>query len=64
MYGIEGNEIFVYDMEVAEKNPNSKKDMKVKLWDYYMKERFFMLDELFPVFMKKMLNFVKSIYVK
>lgn len=64
MYEIEGNEIFVYDMEVAEKNPNSKKDMKVKLWDYYMKERFFMLDELFPVFMKKMLNFVKSIYVK
>ena len=64
LYNVEGNDIFVYDMQTDKKNPYSKNEIKAKLWNYYMKERFFTLDELGPVFKQKILNFFRSIWMK
>lgn len=60
LYGLNGTNIFIYDMEVYEKNPYSKKNQIVSMWNYYMRERFFSLREMIPVFKQKIMNFFRT----
>lgn len=60
LYGLKGTNIFIYDMEVCEKNPYSKKNQIVSMWNYYMKERFFALREMIPVFKQKIMNYLQT----
>lgn len=61
LYGLRGTNIFIYDMEVYEKNPHSKKNQIVSMWNYYMKERFFTLGEMIPVFKQKIMNYLRTL---
>lgn len=54
---IEGEGIYLYDVSES-RNITSKEKRKqiVKKWDYFMKERFFRVDEIIPICLQKINN--------
>lgn len=51
---MEGNGIYLYDTsKKVKKAPEKRNDFYLKRWDYYMKDRFLMLNEILPVCLNK-----------
>ena len=58
---IEGKGIFLYDTsKKVSKAPEKRSNFYVRRWDYFMKDRFFMWNEIIPLCVAKAANLLRS----
>lgn len=59
---MEGSGIYLYDTSKNNKKaPEKKEFFYVKRWDYFMRDRFLMLNEILPLSITKMVNLLRSL---
>ena len=59
---LKGSGIYLYDTsKKVKKAPAKKRNFYVKRWDYFMKDRFLMLNEILPLSIVKMENLFRSL---
>lgn len=62
-FEVDGKGIFVYDLhEKAEPEKKERKKQICRLWNYFMKERFLMLNEILPVGREKAASLVGTVF--
>ena len=64
-FEVDGKCIFVYDLQKkAEPEKKERKKQICRLWNYFMKERFLMLDEILPVGREKAVSLIGTVFGK
>lgn len=63
LFRIKGKGIFLYDLNCRTSEQKEKEgDQICRIWNYHMRDRFLMADEIIPVAKEKLLNLLKIIF--